>query len=87
MTFETLSEKQKTLLRRCYAEDSPYSFIISDRAVRSGKTSVRIVSFILWAMRFFDGANFAVCGKTVRSAKKILSFRFGQATIFLPVTI
>ena len=39
MTFETLSEKQKTLLRRCYAEDSPYSFIISDRAVRSGKTS------------------------------------------------
>ena len=70
MTFETLSQKQKTLLRWCHVKDNPYSAIICDGAVRSGKTSVMIVSFILWAMRFFDGADFAICGKTVRSAER-----------------
>ena len=29
-----------------------------------------ITSFILWAMRRFDGATFGICGKTVRSAER-----------------
>lgn len=70
MTFEKLSKKQETVLKWCHNEDNEYSAIICDGAVRSGKTSVMIVSYILWAMRYFDEADFAICGKTVRSAER-----------------
>lgn len=29
-----------------------------------------VTSFILWAMRRFNGATFGICGKTVRSAER-----------------
>ena len=44
-----------------------YDAIICDGAVRSGKTSVMSVAFLLWAMRDFNGCNFAFCGKTVQT--------------------
>ena len=47
-----------------------YDALICDGAIRSGKTSVMSTAFILWAMRDFNGYNFAICGKTVQTAVK-----------------
>ncbi|MCI8524327.1 MAG: PBSX family phage terminase large subunit [Oscillospiraceae bacterium] len=44
--------------------------LICDGAVRSGKTSVMSLSFVLWAMGNFSGCAFAMCGKTVGSAER-----------------
>ena len=44
-----------------------YDALICAGAVRSGKTSVMSVAFLLWAMRDFNGCNFAFCGKTVQT--------------------
>lgn len=44
--------------------------LICDGAVRSGKTSIMSLSFLLWAMGRFDRACFALCGKTVGSAER-----------------
>lgn len=68
MTFRKLSNKQKQVFRWCYKGD--YKAIICDGAVRSGKTVCMITSFVLWAMKRFDGAVFGICGKTVRSAER-----------------
>ena len=38
--------------------------------MRSGKTSIMSLSFLLWAMGRFDRACFALCGKTVGSAER-----------------
>lgn len=69
MTFTKLSPKQKKIFKWCYG-DSIYDALICDGAVRSGKTVCMITSFILWAMKCFDGAIFGICGKTVRSAER-----------------
>lgn len=68
MTFAKLSAKQKQIFKWCYKSD--YSAIICDGAVRSGKTICMTTSFILWAMKKFNGATFGICGKTVRSAER-----------------
>lgn len=68
MTFSKLSAKQKQVFKWCYKDD--YKAVICDGAVRSGKTVCMITSFILWAMKGFDGASFGICGKTVRSAER-----------------
>lgn len=68
MTFEKLSPKQKQVFRWCY--ENEYKAIICDGAVRSGKTVCMITSFILWAMKRFNGATFGICGKTVASAER-----------------
>lgn len=47
-----------------------YNSIVCDGAVRSGKTICMILSYIRWAMRYFDGATFGICGKTVQSAER-----------------
>lgn len=44
--------------------------LICDGAVRSGKTSIMSLSFLLWAMGRFDRACFGLCGKTVGSAER-----------------
>lgn len=68
MTFTKLSPKQKSIFRWCYNDN--FKSLICDGAVRSGKTICMITSFILWAMRKFDGTTFGICGKTVRSAER-----------------
>lgn len=68
MTFEKLSKKQKQIFKWCYNTD--HKAIICDGAVRSGKTVCMITSFVLWAMREFNGANFGICGKTIASAER-----------------
>jgi len=68
LTFAKLSKKQKEVFKWCYRNQ--YKAIICDGAVRSGKTICMITSFILWAMKRFNGAVFGICGKSVGSAER-----------------
>ena len=61
------SEKQRAILRFPY---SKYDAIIADGAVRSGKTSVMSLSFLLWAMGNFNDCSFALCGKSVGAVQR-----------------
>lgn len=61
------SEKQKEILKFPYSEKTA---LICDGAVRSGKTAVMSLSYLLWAMANFNGQNFGICGKTVISAER-----------------
>ncbi|MGN0583852.1 MAG: PBSX family phage terminase large subunit [Ruminococcus sp.] len=73
MRFKTFSEKQKTALKWwCDPETRDYDAIICDGAVRSGKTLCMSIGFVLWALSEFDGADFAICGKTITSLKRNL---------------
>lgn len=52
---------------------SPYEDkdgIICDGSIRSGKTTVMSLSYVMWAMETFDGQNFAICGKTIQSLRR-----------------
>ena len=44
--------------------------LICDGSVRSGKTTVMSMAFMLWAMQNYDRTNFAICGKTVQAAER-----------------
>lgn len=72
MIIEALSKKQKQILTFGFAQKSRglYDNIICDGAVRSGKTLPMSIGFILWAMRYFNGCNFAICSKTVGAAER-----------------
>lgn len=72
MTLSKLSPKQKMIFKWCHMSTTKdkYDAIICDGAVRSGKTVCMIVSYIIWAMRYFDGATFGICGKSVQSAER-----------------
>lgn len=70
--FDKFSEKQLYVLR-WWNEESPYKDkdgIICDGSIRSGKTTVMSLSFVMWAMASFDGENFALCGKTIQSLRR-----------------
>ena len=70
--FTPFSHKQKVVLE-WWLPGSPYADkdgIICDGSIRSGKTTVMSLSFIMWAMETFDGLNFAVCGKTIQSLRR-----------------
>lgn len=47
-----------------------YDAIICDGAVRSGKSTVVALSFVLWAQTSFDDRSFGICGKTITSVKR-----------------
>ncbi len=66
------SAKQRLVLS-WWCDASPYrdrEAIICDGAVRSGKTFCMGLSFFCWAMRRFDGAGFALCGKSALSVRR-----------------
>lgn len=70
--FSNFSRKQKMVLE-WWVEGSPYADkdgIICDGSIRSGKTTVMSLSFVMWAMENFDGENFALCGKTIQSLRR-----------------
>ena len=62
-----ISAKQKIILAFPY---SKYYALICDGAVRSGKTSIMMWSFVRWAMESFNGQRFGICGRTVDSCTK-----------------
>lgn len=70
--FSGFSLKQKAVLE-WWVPGSPYADkdgIICDGSIRSGKTTVMSLSFVMWAMETFDGENFALCGKTIQSLRR-----------------
>lgn len=70
--FSGFSEKQKMVLT-WWTDNSPYKDkdgIICDGSIRSGKTTVMSLSFVMWAMTRFNGENFALCGKTIQSLRR-----------------
>lgn len=62
-----LSDKQWEVM--CFGETS-YDALICDGAVRSGKTSVESVAYVLWAMEHFDRCNFIIGGVSIETAKR-----------------
>ena len=75
MEIKTFSPKQAEILRFAYNDEET---LICDGAVRSGKTIVMTLSFVLWAMTHFDRTNFAICGKTVSNAERNILRPFQQ---------
>ena len=74
--FQPFSQKQKQILT-WWLPDSPvkdFDGIIADGAIRSGKTVCMSLSFIFWAMKSFNGQNFAMCGKTIGSFRRNVLF-------------
>ncbi|MCR5151448.1 MAG: PBSX family phage terminase large subunit [Clostridiales bacterium] len=72
MRFDRFSPKQMTVLN-WWVGGSGYEnrdAIICDGAVRSGKTLCQSISFFTWAVCAFDGAAFALCGKTIQSLRR-----------------
>ena len=70
--FTKFSQKQKAILE-WWLPGSPYADkdgIICDGSIRSGKTTVMSLSFVMWAMETFNGENFALCGKTIQSLRR-----------------
>ncbi|MCM1190527.1 MAG: PBSX family phage terminase large subunit [bacterium] len=70
--FSPFTVKQKAVLT-WWLPESKYASkkgIICDGAIRSGKTTVLSLSFVMWATETFDGENFALCGKTIQSLQR-----------------
>lgn len=70
--WQPLSRKQRMLFN-WWQDDSPVKAadgIIADGAIRSGKTVSMALSFVMWAMSRFDGQNFIMAGKTIRSFER-----------------
>lgn len=71
MKIEVISKKQKQILKWAHKKSCEgYDNIICDGSVRSGKTVFMTMGFILWAMRNYNGHNFAICSKTVGTAER-----------------
>lgn len=62
-----LSAKQKQILAFPYTD---YDALICDGAIRTGKTSIMMLSFIRDAMTRYNHQRFGICGKTVDSTVK-----------------
>lgn len=67
MRLERISPKQKKIFEFA---GSDKTYLICDGAVRSGKTVCMIAAFIVWAMAYQNGANYAICAKTVQNAER-----------------
>ena len=72
MTLREFSPKQKAVLS--WWRGDKYDAVICDGAIRSGKTLCMSISFVCWAMACFSGAQFGMCGKTVRSLRRNVIF-------------
>lgn len=62
-----ISTKQRQIMAFPFTR---YDALIADGAIRSGKTSFMMLSFVDDAMNRFDRQHFGICGKTVDSAIK-----------------
>jgi hypothetical protein len=70
--FKPFSKKQLKVLS-WWAEDSPTSdkfILVADGSVRSGKTIVCSLSFVLFVMDRFNGQNAALVGKSSGAVRR-----------------
>ena len=72
MKMDSFSAKQLRVMSWWHEKspDSTRDAIICDGAVRSGKTFCMSLSFVLWTFYAFDGGDFGLCGKTIRSLRR-----------------
>lgn len=66
-SIEGFSQKQLKVLQFGFTD---YDGIIADGTIRSGKTSVITIAFILWAMNSFKNKAFIIASKSVTSAER-----------------
>lgn len=74
--FKPFSDKQLKVLT-WWLPNSPVKDrdgIIADGAIRSGKTLSMSLSYVMWAMFYFTGQNFGMCGKTIGSFRRNVLF-------------
>ena len=70
-SFVPFSKKQKKVLSWwLHPTFKDYDAIIADGSIRSGKTLVMSISFVMWSMSTFKSKNLGMCGKTVGSFKR-----------------
>lgn len=65
-----------------WQEGSPYknyNGIIAEGSIRSGKTLILSLSFVIWAMENYDRTQFAICGKTIQSLRR--NVKIGRAHV------
>ncbi len=75
INFKKFSNKQKLALTWWInSKYKNHDAVIFDGAVRSGKTLCMSLSFVFWAFARFKNQCFAICGKTVSSAKRNVIF-------------
>ena len=67
MQIKPLTKKQKAIMEFIDSDDLA---LICDGSVRSGKTTIMSMAFVLWAMKNYNHTNFAICGKTVQAAER-----------------
>ena len=70
--FEPFSKKQRQVMN-WWADASPvrdYEGIIADGAIRSGKTVSMSLAFVMWAMETFEGEQFGMAGKTIKTFRR-----------------
>lgn len=70
--LEGFSAKQQLVFRFPYSKTEQYDGVICDGAVRSGKTSSALMSFILWAMATFKNQAFGICAKSLKAGERNL---------------
>lgn len=72
-TWFPFSKKQKKILTWWVPKNSPVAdrdAIIADGAVRSGKTVIMSLSFVIWATETYSNQKFGLAGKTIESFKR-----------------
>lgn len=74
--FTPFSRKQKQILTWWLPSSghADKNAIICDGSVRSGKTIIMSLAYVMWAMASFDGCNFGMAGKTIGSFKRNVWF-------------
>lgn len=70
--YEPFTEKQIKLLT-WWNSNSPYqnaNGIVCDGSVRSGKSLIMSLSFMIWSMQTFENRNFGIAGKSISSLRR-----------------
>lgn len=70
--WSKFSKKQLQLLTWWMPKNpySSYNGVIAEGAIRSGKTIIMALSFLVWSMSQYNLTSFAICGKTVGSLRR-----------------
>jgi|SRR5690554_2204109 len=64
------SKKQNDILLEVFKGE--YDMIFADGAIRSGKTMILLIAFVLWAMSTYNETDLIIAGKTVGAANRNL---------------
>ena len=86
--FKPFSKKQLKVLTWAM-EGSPTEdkyMLVADGSIRSGKTIICSLAFVLWSMKNFNGMNFAITGKSSGSVRRNIIGTLKQMLLSLGYT-